>query len=206
MAAGLTECTGPIAGSYEGLDHPECDLGIEGIQLGGLTPPVDRPPVVTACQSSLRQTAQPRKAAVGISIALSIDPALELRRILEKEAVQEPAAVHPDRGSQVSSPKGLLESGDIGLNELGIQPERLSSEEEGVAARLPPLGIEQLVEHVSGSLGVRLRPEIGDELVPTEARVAGDSEEGQDGKAPALSDGPGEVLLAPEECQAAKGA
>src|SRR5262249_1706408 len=100
----------------------------------------------------------------------------------------------------------LLEGSHIAPDDRRVQSQSLAAEKEPFRSELSPLGIQQLVQHVTSAFGIALGPEVGHELVPTEAHLSGGGQEGQDGEAAALGSGARKVLLATREREAAEGA
>src|SRR6185437_2406791 len=101
--------------------------------------------------------------------ALLIGPALELRRILQKEPVQKRPAVEAGGGLEVLGLQRAVERIHIGRDDGGVQAQGLPALEQRFVADLASLSVQELVEHVPSALGVGFGPEKRQQLVPAQA-------------------------------------
>jgi hypothetical protein len=92
-----------------------------------------------------------------------------------------------------------LERREVGTDHGRIQSQGLLPQKQPRCARLSPLGIEQLVQHVAGTSGFRFGPETCLELIPTYPALMGHGEKSEDRQPTPLGDGAGQILLSPRK-------
>ena len=119
---------------------------------------------------------------------------LELRRVLQPEAVEERAAIEPRRGLVCALLHRLLELRHVAGDELGIELEGGASEEDLVAAERAADGVERLVERVTRRFRLAVGPEQREQLLAARAPAAGGGDDGEQRQTPPLGGRPGVQL------------
>jgi len=100
---------------------------------------------------------------------LPLGPSLELRRLAQKEAVQERTPIQRMRPRRVAAGEPVLEFSDVSPD-LRMEVQRVGAR-YGRCRQLPAQRIDVLLEGVAGILAGALGPQIGDQ--PVTRRLAG---------------------------------
>ena len=176
---------GRLARGHERGHEAERALGAERIERREPAPPVGCRPVVAARGGLLRQGCE-RVAALLFELrALRRHPALELARFAEIEAVQERSAVAVDSTSQLATLERVVKGLDVARDGGRVQPQFGRAEEQLVLVEVPAEGVAGLSQQAPAVRCVGFRPEVGDDLVATQAAgVSG--EQGKEGERLAL--------------------
>jgi hypothetical protein len=90
----------------------------------------------------------------------------ELRRVREEKAIQKGATVETQQSFPVSARRSRGEGIRIGRNDLWIEPNDFRGKEQIGSSKIAAKGIQGLPQDAAAVLLVRLRPQVGDQLVP----------------------------------------
>src|SRR5512142_769020 len=111
-----------------------------------------------------------------------VDPALEGRRVAQREAVEKTAAIQRERALVRRASQRILQLPHVARNQRGIEPQRLLAEDEITAFEVMPLEVQQLIQPLAGVLRVALRPQVGLDLVAVHPAIARHREQGEQGE------------------------
>ena len=160
---------GAVTGRGEGLHQPQGKSRAEGIEYRESPPPLCRRAVIASrrCgrREALERSLSPRRQAR----ALGVDPVLELRRVAQKESVQERTSVEGDGALGVSLIEGLLELPRVGAQRRWVNAQLARAEEQVVGRQVAAEGVQGLVQEMTCLVGTALRPEVAEELVTAHA-------------------------------------
>src|SRR5207302_10112700 len=109
--------------------------------------------------------------------ALRFQPALELFRPAQIEAVQERPRVERDGRRIVATLEGVFEGLHVARDDGRIEHELGRAENEIGLMEVTAQRVAGLLQKTARVLGVGVRPQVGDELVPGEAALARSGEE-----------------------------
>jgi hypothetical protein len=158
------------------------------------SPPAHRRPPVALPLGRFRETLHRTGELAGQPAPLAVDPALQLRSLGDEEAIQEGAGIERNRPGVVAPGEGVLELAHVG-RELGREPEPVAGRDDGLAAERLVDPVDRVGEQMAGPLGVRLGPQIGEQLVAAHAPLARHGEQGGERQAPALDRASGQRTL-----------
>ena len=189
---------GAVTGRGEGLHQPQGKSRAEGIEYRESPPPLCRRAVIASrrcgrCEALDRPLGPRRQAR-----ALGVDPVLELRRVAQKEPVEEGAGVEGGGALGVPSIERLFELPGVGAQRRRVEAQLARTEEQVVGCQVAAEGVQGLVQEMTCLVGAALRPEVAEELVAADAPFPSGSEERKQSQGPPLSGrpqhGPGVAL------------
>ena len=120
--------------------------------------------------------------------ALPIQPALELRRVVHVEAVEERPGVEADGVGRPTRRQRLGELAHIGSDHRRVQAQEAPGGRDGPRAQRPADDMESVPQPVASAGLVALGPEQCEQPLTGAAEVPADREHGEDGLGPALGE------------------
>jgi hypothetical protein len=157
--AGELERAHAVARRYERLDQADRRGRAHRLRGGEPAPPAGRSPVVPAGRGPGGKLLERRGELAGVARALGVLPGVELRRLIEAEALEKRAAVEPHRALVGALVDGIDELADIAGETLRVELEGGAAEEDVIAAERAADGVQRLIERVPGGLGLAVGPQ-----------------------------------------------
>ena len=102
---------------------------------------------------------QRARACLSASIALLVDPAVQLRGAVDVEVVEKGPAVFRDRLLQATLAQRDVERVDVAGEQIGVEPKRFTVRDDGARAEILSERIQQLRERMSRAGVVTLGPQ-----------------------------------------------
>jgi hypothetical protein len=179
---GVLERAGPIAGRVERAHQAQRHPAVARLDRREPAPPPHRSAPCRRLLALFGKSLQRAEVPPGEPGPFGIHPLLEAGGIGEVKAVEQRPGVGPDRRLEPAVVEQALELGDIGVHALGIEPELVARCLENVLAERAPELVERVREQAARPVGVGLRPEQRQDLVPAERAPPG--QERQQSKLP----------------------
>ena len=126
-----------------------------------------------------REPLERRGGALPQPTALRFQPALELFRPAQIEAVQERPRVERDGRRIVATLEGVFEGLHVARDDGRIEHELGRAENEIGLMEVTAQRVAGLLQQTARVLGVGVRPQVGDELVSGEAALLSGGEQGK---------------------------
>lgn len=111
--------------------------------------------------------------------AFALHPLLELVRAIDVEAVEKWPSVQLHHAAEVFLLSGRGKRVDVTRDDCVIQPKLGAANEELRCFEILSQAVARLLEHMAAMLGVRIGPQITDQLFATDAFVVAGRQEGQ---------------------------
>jgi hypothetical protein len=173
VRAQVFESAGPVAG---GLQPPsECDRApaLQRSHLRQSSPVRQRPGRVAYGVRGPRELVECRDVPRRHPRALALGPPLELRRITQKEAIEEWPRVDRDGAGGIAPPQRGLEGGDVAGQHGRVEPQRIRAREGRRVLELVAKRVKHLPQGAPRPLGVALGPENRQQAIAADPLIAG---------------------------------
>ena len=171
----------PVAARVQRPHHPQSDTRVVRIEHRSLLPPFHCSLKVPIGLGSLGQRFQRPSIERRKSLALSVRPVLELRCLVQEEAVEQRTSVKRHGGCVISSIEGGLEFDHVRPNDIGVQPKEIALGQERRLGQGLAKDIGRDLEQVASAFAIAFRPQRRDQAVASETPAGRQGEEGEQG-------------------------
>ncbi len=186
-----------VADRHEGLHEAEGHTAVRGIELHPPLPPLHGTMTIAAPLGGARQALESVRARVGAPPALVLDPARQLRRVVDVESVQERAAVLVYGLLEVAVAQRSSERRDVAGQRAIVEPHRFAVDRQHVRTEVVPQRVDELRERMPAAGDIAFGPEQRDELFARDRRAFRGRQIGQQRQAAPLA------VRTPERCTVA---
>ena len=165
MDGGVLERPGPVPGGLERAHEAERHARVEQVVRRPCLPPLRRAAEVPLPLGALGEGLERTRVGGREPLPLAGRPALELRRVGQEEAVEEGAGVEPDRPRELAAAERVLEVAHVAAHPGSVEAHHVPGADQRVLPQCLAEHVKGVGEQVPPALLVRLRPEVGGQLV-----------------------------------------
>lgn len=179
MMPGVLQRSGAIPVAFEGSHESEGDPRAVRILVREGPQPLDGLIRPTLPLRRLGERLERPGLVPEQSLPLRVDPPLEPGRVGQVEAVEERRRLELDRATPFLPFDRVTELLGVAREELPIEAQLVSGRHQDLVSRSLIDPVDRVREEPTRALGVRVRPQVADDLLPGEASIASERQKGQ---------------------------